>query len=129
MCRAPADFVKGQSLLVRNLIVALAVVTSLPVWAGASEPYSAKRFDQLASQGRPVLVAVHADWCPTCRPQKPIVSELLRRPDFKDLTELVMDFDHDRAALKRLHVGQQSTLIAFDAGKENERSVCVFRRT
>ena len=70
-----------------------------------------------------MLIAVHADWCPTCRAQRPIVSDLLARPAFKDLTELVVDFDHDKAALKRFRVGQQSTLIAFKGGKEKGRSV------
>ena len=91
--------------------------------AGPSEPYTQKRFDELAAQGKPVLVAVHADWCPTCKAQKPIVGELMGRPEFKDLTELVVDFDAQKPVVKHYRVSMQSTLIAFKGGKEVGRSV------
>lgn len=91
--------------------------------AGPSEPYTQKRFDELASQGKPALVAVHADWCPTCKAQKPIMSELMNRPEFKDVTELVVDFDAQKPIVQKYKVPMQSTLIAFKGGKEVGRSV------
>ena len=91
--------------------------------AGPSEPFTQKRFDELAAQGKPALVAVHADWCPTCKAQKPIVGELMGRPEFKDMTELVVDFDAQKPVVKQYKVSMQSTLIAFRGGKEVGRSV------
>jgi len=91
--------------------------------AGPSEPFTQKRFDELAAQGKPALVAVHADWCPTCKAQKPIVGELMGRPEFKDVTELVVDFDAQKPVVKQYKVSMQSTLIAFQGGKEVGRSV------
>jgi thioredoxin 1 len=80
-------------------------------------------FDELAAQGKATLVAVHADWCPTCKAQKPIVSELLGKPEFKDVTALVVDFDAQKPIVPHYKVATQSTLIAFKAGKEVGRSV------
>lgn len=91
--------------------------------AGSSEPYTQKRFDELAAQGKPALVAVHADWCPTCKAQKPILGELMGRPEFKDVTELIVDFDAQKPIVKQYKVSMQSTLIAFKGGKEVGRSV------
>ena len=91
--------------------------------AGPTEPYTQKRFDELAAQGKPTLVAVHADWCPTCKAQKPIVHALLGQPEFKDVTELVVDFDAQKPVVQQYKVAAQSTLIAFKAGKEVGRSV------
>ena len=91
--------------------------------AGPSEPFTQKRFDELAAQGKPALVAVHADWCSTCKVQKPIVGELMGRPEFKDVTELVVDFDAQKPIVKQYKVSMQSTLIAFQGGKEVGRSV------
>ena len=91
--------------------------------AGSSEPYTQKRFDELASQGKPALVAVHADWCPTCKAQKPIVHDLMGKPEFKDVTELVVDFDTQKPVVQHYKVAAQSTLIAFKGGKEVGRSV------
>jgi len=91
--------------------------------AGTSEPYTQQRFDELAAQGKPTLVAVHASWCPTCKAQKPILSELMDRPEFKDVTELVVDFDAQKPIVQQYKVYKQSALIAFKAGKEVGRSV------
>lgn len=103
------------------LALALSAFTALAS-AGPSEPYTQKRFDELAAQGKPTLVAVHADWCPTCKAQKPIVSELMGKPEFKDVTELVVDFDAQKPIVQHYKVVTQSTLIAFKAGKEVGRS-------
>lgn len=97
--------------------------TGALAFAGPSEPYTQKRFDELAAQGKPALVAVHADWCPTCKAQKPILGELMGRPEFRDVTELVVDFDAQKPVVQKFKVGMQSTLIAFKGGKEVGRSV------
>jgi thioredoxin 1 len=97
--------------------------TGALAFAGPSEPYTQKRFDELAAQGKPALVAVHADWCPTCKAQKPILGELMGRPEFRDVTELVVNFDAQKPVVQKFKVGMQSTLIAFKGGKEVGRSV------
>ena len=91
--------------------------------AGPSEPFTQQRFDELAAQGKSTLIAVHADWCPTCKAQKPIVGELMGRPEFKDVTELVVDVDAQKPIVKQFKAPSQSTLIAFKGGKEVGRSV------
>ena len=49
----------------------LILILFLPLGAQAAvgEPYSRARLDALNQAGQPVLVAVHADWCGTCRVQ------------------------------------------------------------
>lgn len=105
-------------------------ILALALWAfaalasaGPQEAYSPSRFDQLAKEGKPVVVAVHADWCPTCKAQKPIMKELMGRPEYKDVVELTVDFDKDKEALKRFKVAQQSAMVAFKGDKEIGRSV------
>ena len=107
-----------------NLLAALSLAAFLPL-AGAGEikPYSQAEFDKAAAQGKPALVAVHADWCPTCKAQKPIVDELMTRPAYKEVTTYLVDFDSAKPLLKKYRVGMQSTLIAFKGGKEVGRSV------
>lgn len=104
------------------LTLALSTFAALAA-AGPSEPFTQKRFDELAAQGKPALVAVHADWCPTCKAQKPILGELMGKPEFKDVTELVVDFDAQKPIVQHYKVSMQSTLIAFKGGKEVGRSV------
>jgi thioredoxin 1 len=81
------------------------------------------RFDALQKEGAPTLVMVHADWCPTCRAQAPLISELLKKPELARITALRVDFDAQRDVVKSFNVTKQSTLIVFKAGKEVGRSV------
>lgn len=102
--------------------LALALVTSLAS-AAEPKPFTQQAFDQLAHEGKPVVVDVSATWCPTCKAQKPIVDGLTKQDAYKDVVLLTVDFDADKAVLKEFKVGMQSTLIAFKGGKETGRSV------
>ena len=114
--------VKVAFLFSFSLISSLAFISSMAM-AGTIEPYTQAQFDLLASQGKPVLLAVHAGWCPTCRAQKPIIGELMGEPAYKDVTTLEIDFDTEKTLLRHYKVGLQSTLIAFRGSKEVGRSV------
>ncbi|PPC94669.1 MAG: thiol reductase thioredoxin [Methylotenera sp.] len=86
-------------------------------------PYTQATFDALAKDGKPVLVEIHADWCPTCRTQGPIVKDLLTEKELAGITTLRVNFDNQKSVLKTYKVRQQSTLIGFKAGKEVGRSI------
>lgn len=88
----------------------------------ADTPFDATKFDALNKEGKPVLVAIHADWCPTCKAQEPLLSELLKTPELSAITALRVDFDKQKDVVKRFKVQYQSTLIVFKAGKEVGRS-------
>lgn len=99
---------------------ALLMVTAFAI--AGEQPFSTATFDRLLADGRPVVVDFHADWCPTCRAQAPIVRELLSTPEFKNLTVLVANYDTEAALRKSLKVAKQSTLVVFRHGKEVARS-------
>jgi thioredoxin 1 len=105
--------------------VVLSVLMSLfllsPVLA-AELPYRADTLGRLLAEGRPVVVDFHADWCPICRAQAPVIKDLLSKPEFKDLTVLIANYDTELPLRKSLNVSQQSTLVAFRHGKEVARS-------
>ncbi|MBI4987108.1 MAG: thioredoxin family protein [Rhodocyclales bacterium] len=88
----------------------------------ADVPFDRAQFDALNQAGKPILVTVHAEWCPTCRAQAPIVAELLKTPELQGITALRVDFDRQKDALKAFKVQYQSTLIVFKGGKEVGRS-------
>lgn len=89
----------------------------------AEAPFTQAAFDAAMKAGKPVLVEVHADWCPTCRAQAPILGELTADPKFKDMTVLRVDFDSQKDVCKAFGAQQQSTLIVFKGGKEAGRSL------
>ena len=100
------------------LMFSLAAVAAQANWI----PYSQAAFDRLQAEGKPILVLVHADWCPTCRAQAPIISNLLSQKEYRSITALRVDFDTQKQVVKAFHVPMQSTLIVFAGGKELGRS-------
>lgn len=108
----------------RNSITAILISSAaLVAAAGEIKTFSQQEFDSLARAGKPVVVDVSAPWCPTCKAQKPVVDSLVKQPAYKDVTILTVDFDSEKTVLKQFKVNMQSTLIAFNGGKETARSV------
>jgi thiol:disulfide interchange protein len=111
-----------RTLLAASLTAALAPAGR--AGAGALVPYTAAAFAEAQAAGRTILVHVHADWCPTCRAQAPILAELLaREPRLAGAVALQVDFDNDKDFLKAHRVPSQSTLLVFKGRTETARSV------
>ena len=107
----------------RLLFAGLLTLVVTAVSAGEVKKYDQAIFDALTAAGMPVVVVVHATWCPTCKAQDPIQRGLMKGEPFKDYTMLTLDFDTDKPILKTLRVSQQSTMIVFKGKKGVGRSV------
>ncbi|MFN3673403.1 MAG: thioredoxin family protein [Bosea sp. (in: a-proteobacteria)] len=111
----------------RHAIAALAgsatLLSGLGAWSLDKTAYSQSAFEAALKAGKPVLVDVTAPWCPTCKAQAPILSELTKQPRFKNLVVFTVDFDSQKDVLRGLKAQQQSTLIVFKGGAEIGRSV------
>jgi thiol-disulfide isomerase/thioredoxin len=103
-------------------LISWVVVPALAL-AGDLQPFNGKLFDQLQTEGKPVVVVVHATWCPTCKAQLPIQTSLMRSAEFQGYTMFTVDFDADQALLKRFSVIKQSTMIVFKGKTEVGRSI------
>lgn len=91
--------------------------------APAAVPFTPAAFEAALKSGKPVLVTVHADWCPTCKAQDPILSSLRDDAAFKGLVVFRVDYDGQKDVVKGFGVRMQSTLIVFKGGTEVGRSV------
>ena len=105
------------------VLAAAAVALSRPAFAVEIRKFDLDAFRAAQKAGKPIFVAIHAPWCPTCKVQKPILSELMAAPKFKDLVYFVVDFDKQKDAVKYFGARLQSTLIAFKGATETGRSV------
>jgi thiol-disulfide isomerase/thioredoxin len=104
-------------------IFTLAVAVLLTTVASAAErSFSSQAFSELQQLESPILVFVHADWCPTCNRQAILLSELLSEDEFKTITVLRVDFDRQKSVVDDFGVIYQSTLIVFRGGEEVGRS-------
>ncbi|MGA7074300.1 thioredoxin domain-containing protein [Bradyrhizobium sp.] len=111
-------------LMAGALVGVLAVAAPLvPAWANAAVPFSAEAFKAAQASGSPILIEIHADWCPTCKAQNPILDKLTAEPKFKDLKIFRVDFDAMKPVVKEFGARMQSTLIVFKGSAEQGRSV------
>jgi thioredoxin 1 len=110
-----------RSILMTSLVAAALIVA--PALAETVPTFSDKAFSDAQKAGKPILIAIHASWCPTCKAQAPILSELRADPKFKNLAYFVIDFDSQKDLVNRFGARMQSTLIAFKGEKEEGRSV------
>ncbi len=94
-----------------------------PACADSAVPFSAAAFKAAQASGSPILVEIHADWCPTCKAQKPILDKLTADPKFKALKIFRVDFDTMKPVVKQFGAQMQSTLIVFKGSAEQGRSV------
>jgi len=108
---------------VKRLARILFTLLALAIAASSSAaPFDSRAFETAQAVGKPVLLEVHADWCPTCAKQRPVIAELLSRPDLKEYQVFTIDFDSQKALLKRFGVQRQSTLIVYKGRQEAGRS-------
>jgi thioredoxin 1 len=106
----------------RNTVFAFLLLCLATAAFAAESPFNEAQFEAARAAGKPVAVVFHADWCPTCRAQAPVLKQLMQSPEFKDVILFVADFDTEKALKRSLGVSQQSTLVVFKGGKEAARS-------
>jgi thiol-disulfide isomerase/thioredoxin len=109
-----------RSVLLAAIAAAAAVA---PASAAGPQPFDDAAFAQAQKDGKPIFVAIHASWCPICKAQGPILTELMADPKFKDLVYFTIDFDSQKDLVRRFGARMQSTLISFKGAAEQGRSV------
>lgn len=113
---------RSLALSAIGLLAAGLAVAPAPVRAAGETPFTQQAFAAAQAAGKPILVEVHASWCPVCAKQKPILSQLFTDPALRDLVVLRVDFDAQKDVVHNFGVQMQSTLIAYNGASERARS-------
>ena len=118
---------KHHRLFANVTACVVALVTSHAL-AAPILPFSTAALASALRAGKPILVDVHADWCPTCRRQAPTIAEIARDPAYAKLVILKLDFDKQVAEREALGARKQSTLILFKGRREVGRATGIVDR-
>jgi len=115
-------------MITRRALFSMAAVLSISLampmaHATAEEAFTDAALEAAQKAGKSVLVEVAAPWCPTCHAQKPIIESLAKNDKFKGFVFLKVDFDNQKAELRKLNARMQSTLIVFKGTSEVGRSI------
>ena len=114
--------ISGRNLLLA-IVASVALLGALPASAAEWKPFDAAAFAQAQKDGKPILVDIFAAWCPVCRAQNPILTQLTREPKFDDMVVFKIDFDDQKDAVRAVKATSQSTLIVYKGETEKQRSV------
>ena len=106
--------------LIRSFILLFALIAGVAQAAPVAFEQSA--FDMRQKEGKPTLIAIHADWCPTCKAQAPAIDALLGMPEYRAFQAVRVNFDTQKDAVEYFKSTMQSTLIVYKDGKEVGRS-------
>lgn len=107
--------------------MAAATPTPSPAMTMAMAPgvairaYDQIAFDQAQAANKPILVWVHAPWCPVCREQEKAIKEITADPAYRDLVVLRIDFDTQKPLWQKFGATMQSTLIGFHGKRDTGR--------
>ena len=107
--------------------MAAATPTPSPAMTMAMAPgvairsYDQMAFDQAQAANKPILVWVHAPWCPVCREQEKAIKQITADPAYRDLVGLRIDFDTQKPLWQKFGATMQSTLIGFHGKRETGR--------
>ena len=107
--------------------MAAATPTPSPAMTMAMAPgvairaYDQIAFDQAQAANKPILVWVHAPWCPVCREQEKAIKQITADPAYRDLLVLRIDFDTQKPLWQKFGATMQSTLIGFHGKRETGR--------
>ena len=107
--------------VLKNLIVGGIALMATSVFS-AGVPITAADLAEIEKKGKSAVVSVHADWCSTCKSQDKVLANLMKDPEFKNVTFYQLEFDTQKDLLKTLKVRSQSTIIVFKGGKEVARA-------
>ncbi|WP_298467936.1 thioredoxin [uncultured Erythrobacter sp.] len=97
--------------------------------ASGWQTYNEAEFVMAQGKGKTIVVDVYADWCPTCRAQAPILDELRKERQNGNTLFVKVNFDDEKAFLRRHRVPRQSTVLVFKGKKEVARSIAQTNRS
>ncbi|MDO6683486.1 MULTISPECIES: thioredoxin family protein [unclassified Oceanobacter] len=121
-----------RSTTSRNNWLLMACLAFFSHWATAAEglfePFTQERFEALVEQQAPVLVDIHAVWCPTCKLQGEVLSAFQKEHAQCDLTILQVDFDDQKEWVRHFKAPRQSTFVLYTGGERSWFSVAETRQ-
>jgi thioredoxin-like negative regulator of GroEL len=93
------------------------------VHAASEQAFTAQAFKAAQDAGKPILVEIHADWCPTCKAQQPVLNKLSGEKACSNDVRFKIDFDSQKDLLRQFNAKTQSTLVLYKGRTEIARSV------
>ena len=103
------------------LAAPVALFAAMPVQAAEFADFDRAAFEAAQAQGRPILLDVHAWWCPVCGSQARTIKRLATPEAYPKLIVFRINYDTQKDVWRSFGVTKQATLIAFHGRRETGR--------
>jgi thioredoxin 1 len=103
------------------LVLAAVLLLAVPAAANDFSAYDKAKLDAAIKSGAPVVVHVHAEWCPICRKQIMVLDEIFKDPTLARIVTVRVNYDVDRDFVSAFKVRRQANVLVFKGGKEIAR--------
>ena len=111
-----------RSMLLPVAVIAAPIIIAAPAHAAPTiQPFNQAAFDAAQKAGKPILVWVHAPWCPVCRQQAKTIERVTAEPAYRDMQVFRIDYDTQKPLWQKFGATMQSTLIGFRGKRETGR--------
>ena len=108
-----------RSMFLSVAVIAAPITIAAPAHAAPTVNQAA--FDAAQKAGKPILVWVHAPWCPVCRQQAKTIERVIAEPAYRDMQVFRIDYDTQKPLWQKFGATMQSTLIGFRGKRETGR--------
>ncbi len=79
--------------------------------AGAYQDFSQTAYDSALADGKTVILDFHADWCPTCQVNEPIIKSVFSTNTDTNIVGFKVNYDTEIGLKKAFNIQSQSTII------------------
>jgi len=102
-------------------LFAATMVAAAPAHAAEFRDFDQAAFAAAQAEGRPILLDVHAWWCPVCASQSRTIKQAVTAPAYNKLIVFRINYDKQKPVWQSFGVRKQATLIAFRGRQETGR--------
>ena len=102
-------------------VAMVAAFVSTAASATDIRPFDRAAFEAAQAQNRPIIVFVHAPWCPVCKSQMKTMDKVTANPAYKNLVVFRIDYDTQKPLWQSFGATMQSTLIGYHGKRETGR--------
>jgi thioredoxin-like negative regulator of GroEL len=117
------NYVKEQvmKLTLFSATLAAPMILATAILAAENRAFDQSAFNAAQAQGRPIIVEVHAPWCPVCAAQVRAMKRITADKRYDGLITFRIDYDTQQPIWKKFGAQKQATLIAYKGKQETGR--------
>ena len=109
-------------------LLTASIAVAAPAHAAEFRDFDQAAFLAAQAQGRPILLDVHAWWCPVCASQSHTIKQTVMSPIYDKMIVFRINYDKQKPVWRGFGVRKQATLIAFRGRQEVGRLAYVTNR-